>query len=34
MALDYRKCAEEITANIGGGSNVIKACSNQTVSFS
>ena len=25
MALDYRKCAEEITANIGGGSNVISA---------
>ena len=25
MALDYRKCAEEIAANIGGGSNVISA---------
>ena len=25
MALDYRKCAQEITANIGGGSNVISA---------
>ncbi len=25
MALDYRKCAEEIVANIGGGSNVISA---------
>ena len=25
MALDYRKCAEEISANIGGGSNVISA---------
>ncbi|MBR6300640.1 MAG: PTS glucose transporter subunit IIA [Clostridia bacterium] len=25
MALDYRKCAEQITANIGGGSNVISA---------
>ena len=23
MALDYRKCAEQIAANIGGGSNVI-----------
>ncbi len=25
MALDYRKCAEEISANIGGGANVISA---------
>ena len=25
MALDYRKCAEQIAANIGGGSNVISA---------
>ena len=25
MALDYRKCAEEIAANIGGGANVISA---------
>ena len=25
MALNYRKCAEEIAANIGGGSNVISA---------
>ena len=25
MALDYRKCAEEIAANIGGGSNIISA---------
>ena len=25
MALDYRKCAEEIAANIGGGSNVVSA---------
>ena len=25
MALDYRKCAEEIAKNIGGGSNVISA---------
>ncbi len=25
MALDYRKCAEQISANIGGGSNVISA---------
>ena len=25
MALDYRKCAEEISAAIGGGSNVISA---------
>ena len=25
MALDYRKCAQEITDNIGGGSNVISA---------
>ena len=25
MALDYRKCAEEISKNIGGGSNVISA---------
>ena len=25
MALDYRKCAEEIVANIGGASNVISA---------
>ena len=25
MALDYRKCAEDISANIGGGSNVISA---------
>ena len=25
MALDYRKCAQEIAANIGGGSNVISA---------
>ena len=25
MALDYRKCAEEIASNIGGGSNVISA---------
>ncbi len=25
MALDYRKCAEEIAANIGGGENVISA---------
>ena len=25
MALDYRKCAEEITKHIGGGSNVISA---------
>ena len=25
MALDYRKCAEQIAANIGGGANVISA---------
>ena len=25
MALDYRKCAEEIAANIGGGANVVSA---------
>ena len=25
MALDYRKCAEQIAANIGGGGNVISA---------
>ena len=25
MALDYKKCAQEIAANIGGGSNVISA---------
>ena len=25
MALDYRKCAEEIAANIGGGENVVSA---------
>ena len=25
MALDYRKCAEQIAANIGGGSNIISA---------
>ncbi|MBQ1407109.1 MAG: PTS transporter subunit EIIC, partial [Eubacterium sp.] len=25
MALNYRKCAEEIAANIGGGSNVVSA---------
>ena len=25
MALDYRKCAEDIAANIGGGSNVVSA---------
>ena len=25
MALDYRKCAEDISANIGGGANVISA---------
>ncbi|MBR6405595.1 MAG: PTS glucose transporter subunit IIA [Lachnospiraceae bacterium] len=25
MALDYRKCAEEITKHIGGGSNVVSA---------
>ena len=25
MALNYRKCAEEIAANIGGGSNIISA---------
>ena len=25
MALDYRKCAQEIADNIGGGSNVISA---------
>ena len=25
MALDYRKCAEEIASNIGGGANVISA---------
>lgn len=25
MALDYRKCAEEIAANIGGGDNVVSA---------
>lgn len=25
MALDYRKCAEQIAANIGGGSNVVSA---------
>ncbi len=25
MALDYRKCAEQISANIGGGANVVSA---------
>ena len=25
MALDYRKCAEQIAANIGGGENVVSA---------
>ncbi|MBQ1369588.1 MAG: PTS transporter subunit EIIB, partial [Clostridia bacterium] len=25
MALDYRKCAEEIAALIGGGENVVSA---------
>ena len=25
MALDYRKCAQEIADNIGGGANVVSA---------
>ena len=25
MALDYRKCAQEISDNIGGGANVVSA---------